>query len=425
MASKTLEGIKSIENFQLEDKRLFLRLDLNVPLDESGRITDDTRLTAAMPTIRYAIDKGAKIILASHLGRPKGKPEDREKFSLEPVASYLNQALKKEIILVEEPAANATKQLLAGLKPSQIIMLENLRFDPGEEKNDREFAQKLASFTDIYINDAFGASHRAHASIVALPELVEKRGLGFLMKKEIEMLDRVRLNPESPFVAVLGGAKVSDKIDVIEMLMDKVDSLIIGGAMAYTFLASQNVATGKSLVEKDKVKFAGELIERAKARKKKLLIPVDHRITQDIKDTASLKTTESTAILEGWMGVDIGPKTIELYAQEIKRAKTVFWNGPMGVFETAEFATGTFAVAKAITESSAITVVGGGDSAAAAHASGLAEKFSHISTGGGASLEFLQGEPLPGIGALKPIKRSDKEMLIESTGEVPEETKRQ
>lgn len=420
MASKTLEGIKSIENFQLEDKRLFLRLDLNVPLDDDLNITDDTRIRAAMPTIRYAIDKGAKIILSSHLGRPKGKPEDREKFSLEPVASYLNTVLKKEIILVEEPAANATKQLLAGLKPSQIIMLENLRFDPGEEKNDREFAQKLASFTDIYINDAFGASHRAHASIVGLPELVDKRGLGFLMKKEIEMLDRVRLNPESPFIAVLGGAKVSDKIDVIEMLMDKVDSLIIGGAMAYTFLASQNVGIGKSLVEKDKVKFAGELMERAKARRKKLLIPIDHRITKDIKDTFSLKVTEGVLIPEGWLGVDIGPKTEALYAAEIRRAKTVFWNGPMGVFETPEFAEGTFGVARAITESSAITVVGGGDSAAAAHASGLADKFSHISTGGGASLEFLQGEPLPGIGALKPIKRSDKEMIIESTGEIPE-----
>ncbi len=425
MASKTLEGIKSIENFQIEDKRLFLRLDLNVPLDESGRITDDTRILAAMPTIRYAIDKGAKIILASHFGRPKGKPGDREKYSLEPVAAYLNDALKKEIILVEEPAANATKQLLSGLKPSQIIMLENLRFDPGEEKNDREFAQKLAAFTDIYINDAFGASHRAHASIVALPELVEKHGLGFLMRKEIEMLDRVRLNPEAPFVAVLGGAKVSDKIEVIEVLMDKVDTLIIGGAMAYTFLAAQNISTGKSLVEKDKVRFAGELLERAKARKKKLLLPVDHKITRDIKDTASLTITENAAIPEGWMGVDIGPKTIALYAQELARAKTVFWNGPMGVFETPEFAEGTFAVAQLITESSAITVVGGGDSAAAAHASGLADKFSHISTGGGASLEFLQGEALPGIGALKPIKRSDKEMLIESTGEVIEEPKRQ
>src|SRR6185312_3488081 len=276
MASKTLEGIKSIEDFALEDKHLFLRLDLNVPLNEQGTITDDTRLKAALPTIRYAVDKGAKIILASHLGRPKGKPEDREKFSLEPVARYLNHVLKKEIILVEEPRAFGTRALLAGLKPSQIILLENLRFDPGEEKNDREFATALASFTDIYINDAFGASHRAHASIVALPELMEKKGLGFLMRKEIEMLDKIRLHPESPFVTILGGAKVSDKIDVIEVVLDKVDTLLIGGAMAYTFLAAQGVKTGKSLVEKDKIKFAGELLERSKTRGKKILVPVDH-----------------------------------------------------------------------------------------------------------------------------------------------------
>ncbi len=406
MPAKTLDGIKSIENFQLEDKRLFLRLDLNVPLNDNGEITDDTRLRAAMPTIRYAIDKGAKIILSSHLGRPKG-PQDREKFSLEPVAAYLNSELKKEIILVEEPRSEAPKALLAGLKPSQIILLENLRFDPGEEKNDREFAQALASFTDIYINDAFGASHRAHASIVALPELVEKKGLGFLMRKEIEMLDRVRLHPEHPFCTILGGAKVSDKIDVIEVLLDRVDSMIIGGAMAYTFLAAQGVSVGKSLVEKDKIKFASELMERAKGRGKRLLIPVDHKITTDLKNTADLTVTMSASIPENWMGVDIGPRTVQLYSEEIQRAKTIFWNGPMGIFETPAFAEGTFAVARAITESSAVSVVGGGDSAAAAHASGVSEKFSHISTGGGASLEFLRGDKLPGIEVLRPPKRSE------------------
>lgn len=404
MPSKTLDGIKSIENFPLEDKRLFLRLDLNVPMDENGKITDDTRIRAAMPTIRYAIDKGAKIILASHLGRPKGVDP---KFSLEPVADHLSQVLNKEIVLVEEPRGHATKALLAGLKPSQIIMLENLRYDTGEEKNDREFAQALASFTDIYINDAFGASHRAHASIVALPELVEKKGIGFLMRKEIEMLDTVRLTPEHPFLTVLGGAKVSDKIDVIEMLMEKVDTMIVGGAMAYTFLAAQKVQTGKSLVEKDKVRFAAELIERAERKRKKLLLPIDHVITQDIKDTANIKTTDTAAIPDGWMGVDIGPKTLKLYAQEIAKAKTIFWNGPMGVFETEAFSSGTFGVAKAISESSSTSVVGGGDSAAAAEASGLAEKFSHISTGGGASLEFLQGEKLPGIEVMRPPKRSE------------------
>lgn len=406
MPAKTLEGIKSIENFQLEDKRLFLRLDLNVPLDEAGAITDDTRIQAALPTIRYAIDKGAKIILASHLGRPKGKPDP--KYSLEPVARHLTEVLQKEIILVEESRSHAPRALLAGLKPSQILLLENLRFDPGEEKNDRDFAQWMAGFSDIYINDAFGASHRAHASIVALPELMEKRGLGFLMRKEIEMLDRIRLNPEPPFMTVLGGAKVSDKIEVIEVLMDKVDTLIIGGAMAYTFLASQGVAVGASLVEKDKIRFAGDLITRARSRGKRLLVPVDHRITDDIKNASALRATDSAAIPEGWMGVDIGPKTAKLYADELHRAKTIFWNGPMGVFENPAFAEGTFAVARAITATSALSVVGGGDSAAAAQASGLADKFSHISTGGGASLEFIQGDRLPGVEALRAPKRSEQ-----------------
>ena len=404
MRAKTLEGIRSIENFQLEDKRLFLRLDLNVPVDSEGKITDDTRIQAAMPTLRFAIDKGAKIILASHFGRPKGVDK---KYSLEPVADYLSTALDKEIILVEEPRGHAPKALLAGLKPSQIILLENLRFDPGEEKNDREFAQCLASFSDIYINDAFGASHRAHASIVALAELMEKRGVGFLMSKEIEMLETIRLHPEAPFFTILGGAKVSDKIDVIEVLMDKVDTMIIGGAMAYTFLAAQNIPTGKSLVERDKLRFAAELLARAQGRGKRILLPIDHRITQDIKDTANSKLTESAVIPDGWMGVDIGPRTIQLYSQEIQRAKTIFWNGPMGVFETRAFADGTFAVAQAICDSPALSVVGGGDSAAAAHASGLADKFSHISTGGGASLEFLRGDKLPGIEALRAPKRSE------------------
>lgn len=407
MTSRTLEGIKFIESFPLEDKRLFLRLDLNVPLDENGNITDDTRIRAAMPTIRYAIEKGAKIVLASHLGRPKG-PQDHEKYSLEPVANYLIKALDKEVLLVEEPRGHATKALLGGMKPSQILILENLRFDSGEEKNDREFAQALASFSDIYINDAFGASHRAHASIVALPELMDKRGIGFLMRKEIEMLDTIRLNPEPPFLTILGGAKVSDKIDVIELLLEKVETMIIGGAMAYTFLAAQGTSVGSSLVEKDKVRFAADLLDRARFRGKKILLPVDHRITRDLKDSSSLKVTETAVIPDGWMGVDIGPRTETLFAEAVAKARTIFWNGPMGIFETPAFSSGTFALAKAIAESSALSVVGGGDSAAAAMASGVADKFSHISTGGGASLEFLRGDKLPGIEALRPPKQSEK-----------------
>lgn len=403
--TKTLEGIKCIDQFELEDKRLFLRLDLNVPLHD-GQISDDTRIRAALPTINYAIEKGAKIVIASHLGRPKKMPEDRLKNSMEPIAARLTEVLKKEIILVEEPASDAPKALLAGLKPSQIILLENLRFDSGEEKNDREFANRLASYTDIYINDAFGASHRAHASIVMLPELLEKKGIGFLMKREIEMLDRVKFNPDPPFLAILGGAKVSDKIEVIEKLLETSQTILIGGAMAYTFLAARGDRVGNSLVEKDKLKFASDILDRVQLRDKPFLLPFDHVIVKSISDKASMKITDTTSIPEGWMGVDIGPRTREMFATEIRRSKTIFWNGPMGVFETPEFAEGTSAVAKAIADSDALSVVGGGDSAAAAEASGLADQFTHISTGGGASLEYIEGVKLPGLEALRPPKRS-------------------
>lgn len=407
--TKTLEGIKSIEDFKLDGKRVFIRVDFNVPMQD-GKITDETRIQAALPTIRYAIEKGAKIVLASHFGRPK-KPEDRQTMSLEPVAERVMEILDKEIILVEDPRSEAPKALLAGLKPSQIVMLENLRFDEGEEGNDPEMANAIAEYTDIYINDAFGASHRAHMSIVALPNAVENKGLGFLMKKEIEMLDRVRFNPQHPYLAIMGGAKVSDKITVIEMLIDKVDAFIIGGAMSYTFLAAQGKPIGNSRVEKDKVKFAGDLLGRMEARGKKIYLPEDHVIVPEFTAVDKRKTTKDAAIPEGWMGVDIGPKTRETYAKVISNAKTVFWNGPMGVFETPELAEGTFAVAKALAESSATTIVGGGDSAAAAHESGYAEKMSHISTGGGASLEYLEGSKLPGIEALRPPKRSEAQGL--------------
>lgn len=399
-----LKDIKNIQDFDLKGKSVFLRLDLNVPI-KNNKITDETRLQASLPTIRYCLENGAKLVLASHLGRPKG-PEDRDGNSLEPIAKRLTEILKVDVELIEDPASDAPKALLAGIRKNQVILLENLRFDKGEEKNDLELAKTWAEYTDIYINDAFGASHRAHASIVGLPELANNKGVGFLMAKEIEMLGGLLDQPESPYVAILGGAKVSDKIGVIENLIDRVDSIIIGGAMAYTFLAAQKIPVGKSRVEKDKVRFAGELIERIESRNKKIHLPMDHVISQSFDEEENIKITTDVAIPEGWMGLDVGPKTIENYVTILKKAKTVLWNGPMGVFEKAAFSKGTFALAQALAESSAKTIVGGGDSAAAVNASGYGDKMTHISTGGGASLEFLQGDKLPGLEALRAKRHS-------------------
>ena len=401
-----LKGIKLIEEFDLKDKRVFIRCDFNVPT-EGKRITDDTRIRAAIPTIKYAMDKGAKIVLASHFGRPEGKPEDREKYSLEPIGHRLGELMKIEVVLVDDPTSDAPKGLLPSLRPNQVILLENLRFEAGETKNSREFALQLASYTDVYINDAFGASHRAHASIEALPQAVEKKGIGYLIKKEIEMLDRLLHEPASPYMTILGGAKVSDKIPVIENLIDRVDAFLVGGAMAYTFLAAKNVAVGNSRVEKDKVGFAREMIGRIESRGKKILLPVDHVIANDFAKPTDIKTTAAAAIPEGYMGLDIGPKTAELYRKELSRAKTVFWNGPMGVFERDEFSKGTFGVAETLAQlTEALTIVGGGDSAAAAEASGKAGMMTHISTGGGASLEYLQGDKLPGLEVLRNLRPS-------------------
>lgn len=396
-----LKGIKTIRDFELNDKVLFLRLDLNVPL-ENGKITDETRITASLPTIQYALEKGAKVVMASHLGRPKAFGD--KKYSLEPVANRLTELLKREVILIEDPKSEAVKHLLLGLKKNQIILLENLRYEPGETENSEEFAQTLASFTQVYINDAFGASHRAHASIDALPRLVKNKGIGFLIEKEIKMLDQLMENPKRPYLAIMGGAKVSDKIDVIEKLMNVVDGFIIGGAMAYTFLKAKGQPVGRSLVEQDKVSYAKEMMGRIEARNKTLLLPVDHMVTTDI---ASNKAHPSSSIEENFMGVDIGPQTIKNYATAIQNSATVFWNGPMGIFENPAYAQGTFAVAKALAESKATKIVGGGDSAAAAEASGYAEKMTHISTGGGASLEYLQGDRLPGLEVLRPPKTSE------------------
>jgi phosphoglycerate kinase len=406
-----LQGIKSIEDFELKDQRVFIRLDLNVPMKgEPGslEITDDTRIRAAIPTLAYAIEKGAKVVVASHLGRPE-TPADHPKFTLEPVAARLGELLGCEVILIEEPTSDAPKALLPSLKPKQILLLENVRFDKGETKNASELANVIASYTDIYINDAFGASHRAHSTIDALPKLIAKRGCGFLIKKEVENLSMLMTAPQKPFVAIMGGAKVSDKIKVIENMIESIDTFLVGGAMAYTFLAAQGHGVGKSRIEKDRLAFARELLERIEVRGKKVLLPIDHIVADDFLAPTKIETCDSPTIPEDRLGLDIGPKTRELFRKEISRAKTVFWNGPMGVFERPEFAKGSFGVAEALANLAAaggVSVVGGGDSAAAAEASGFADKMTHISTGGGASLEYLEGAKLPGLEALRSVRES-------------------
>lgn len=393
-----LRGIKTVKELIVKDKVVFLRLDLNVPLKD-GHITDETRITASLPTIQYLMEQGCKIIMASHLGRPK-TAEDK-KYSLEPVGKRLSELLKAEVILVEEPGGDAVKQLIMGLRKGQLILLENVRFVPGETKNSVEFAQRLAKDIDVYVNDAFGASHRAHSSIHALPELIKEKGVGFLIEKEIQMLDQLIENPKSPYIAILGGAKISDKIAVIEKLIDIVDGFIIGGAMAYTFLKAQGRQVGKSLVEEDKLKYASEMMARIEARRKTLLLPVDHLVSKGISDTANVRVTTDANMTADELGVDIGPRTIENFGAALRSASTVFWNGPMGIFETPEFSKGTFAMAKAVADCPGLKIVGGGDSAAAAEDSGYAAKMTHISTGGGASLEYLQGEKLPGLEVLR------------------------
>lgn len=403
--SAGLKGIKTIRDFELAGKTVFLRLDLNVPL-EGTRITDETRITASLPTINYCLEKGAKLIIASHLGRPKSAAD--KKYSMEPVARRLTELLNREVVLMEEPSSDGVKHILYGNMKDQIICLENLRFDAGETENSTELALQWASYTDIYINDAFGASHRAHASIQAFPEIMQRKaGIGFLIEKEIKMLDSLLDNPKKPYIAVLGGSKISDKIDVIEKLIDVVDGFVIGGAMAYTFLKAQNVPVGKSLVETDKLKYAKEMIQRVEARQKTMLLPVDHIVSTEFNNVQNKKMTTSASIAENDMGLDIGPQTIKNFSAALAKAATIFWNGPMGVFETPAFSEGTFAIAKAIAESSGTKIVGGGDSAAAAEASGYAAKMTHISTGGGASLEYLQGEKLPGLEVLRPRKQSE------------------
>jgi phosphoglycerate kinase len=389
--------IRSIRDLPIEGRRTFIRVDFNVPI-ENGKVTDTSRVDATLPTIIHALERGAKVVLASHAGRPKGKR--KPEYSLEPVGAVLAEKLKCEVLLTDDCISDAAFKVVADLRERQVALLENLRFHPGEEANDEAFARDLAKLADVYVNDAFGAAHRAHASVSALPKLMRERGIGFLMEKEITALERMRAADAHPFVAVLGGAKVSDKIGVLEALLERVDALLIGGAMANTFLAAQGLSLGKSLVEQDKLALARSLMQRAQDKKVKLMLPVDLVVAPGI-DAKGGRVVAANEVPADEMALDIGPRTAEAFGQVILPAKALFWNGPLGLFEKKPISEGTFAVARAGGECAGFTVVGGGDSVAAVNQAGLAEKYDHVSTGGGASLEFLEGRPMPGIEAVR------------------------
>lgn len=388
---------KTIEDVDVKGKKVIVRVDFNVPLDENKKITDDNRIVGALPTIKYLVEKGAKTILVSHLGRPKEGFED--KYSMKPTAVRLGELLGKEVIMAKDVIGEDAKAKAAALKDGEVLMLENVRFHKEETKNDPTFSKELASMAEIFVNDAFGTAHRAHASTAGLADHLPAV-CGYLIQKEIEVMGKALSHPERPFVAILGGAKVSDKIAVIENLIDKVDTLIVGGGMAYTFFKAKGYSIGTSICEDDKVELAKSLMEKAASKGVKLLIPVDNVIGFEFKNDTERKIVDSKNMLDGWMGMDIGPKTVEAYSAEIKNAKTVVWNGPMGVFEFSNFENGTKEVAKAVAESGSVSIIGGGDSAAAVEQLGFADKITHISTGGGASLEFLEGKVLPGIDVL-------------------------
>lgn len=393
-------AIKYIDELPIENKRVLMRVDFNVSIKE-GVIKDDTRIRAALPTIEYALKKGAKLILISHLGRPKGVGFE-EKYSLAPVAERLSSLLgDKKVFFPEDCIGDAVKKLSKDMEPGDVMLLENVRFHAEEEKNDENFCKQLATLADVYINDAFGTAHRAHASTAGITKFVSVKGAGFLMKKEVESLGKIVSNPEKPFIAILGGAKVSDKIGVIENLLNLVDGLVIGGGMAFTFLKARGFSIGKSLFEDDKLHTANKILERANTKGIKIYLPVDHIVASEISDTAKGTPTGDENVPEGLMGLDIGPKTIVEFTKALNDAKTVFWNGPLGVFEIEQFSKGTIEIAKAVANLNAMTVIGGGDSVAAVNKAGVASKITHISTGGGASLEFVEGRKLPGLAVLE------------------------
>ena len=391
----------SIRDLDLGGKRVFIRVDFNVPLDGT-RVTDDTRIRETLPTLKLAMERGGRLVLASHLGRPKGKVDP--KYSLAPVAARLGEMLGRPVVFAADCVGADAETKSKALKNGEVLLLENVRYHAEEEKNDPEFSRQLAALCDgLFVCDAFGSAHRAHASVVGITKFVQKAAAGLLMEKELKYLGKAVSNPERPFVAVLGGAKVSDKIEVVENLMKLADAMLIGGAMAYTFLKSQGLPVGKSLVENDKLELAKGLLEEAKRRNFRLLLPVDHVLAESVDATAAAKTTDIAGTPENLMGLDIGPKTMAEFSAEIAKARTIVWNGPLGMFEKPAFAQGTLAMARAVaaaTEKGATSIIGGGDSVAAVEQSGLADKISHISTGGGASLEFLAGEKLPGVEAL-------------------------
>jgi phosphoglycerate kinase len=386
----------SISDLDLKGKRVFMRVDFNVPLSDS-RITDDTRIEAALPSIRYVIEKGGKLILASHLGRPKGKPE--AKYSLKPVADRLSELLKKPVRFAPDCIGPEVEKVVADLAPGDVLLLENLRFHAEEEKNDPQFAKQLAALCDVYVNDAFGAAHRAHASTAGIAAYVKQSAAGFLMQKEIEALTHALTKAEKPYVAIVGGAKISDKIDLIRNFINIANTILIGGAMSYTFLRAKGIETGKSLVEIDKIDLAKDLLRTASEKHVSIELPVDHVVAPGLEST-TCKVVPVNQAEPDQMGLDIGPETVRRYSDVIGKAKTIVWNGPMGVFENPKFAEGTFAIAHAVANSKAFSIVGGGDSAAAVAQSGMESKITHISTGGGASLEFLSGEKLPGVEVL-------------------------